>query len=101
MRRWKSEERFRFQKTELVIETLRRRDWEPRRKLLWLVTLAYGLLLSILSPPLFQARGSLLARWCQRADWRQLTAKSPLYRLRWALSRLWQIHPPQFSGCYP
>lgn len=101
VRRWKIEESFRFQQTELHIETLRLQSWEPRRKLLWLVTLAYGFLLFVLSPPLLPARTRLLANWCQRADWRQGTAKSPLYRLRWALSRLWQRHPPQFSGLQP
>jgi Transposase DDE domain len=100
-RRWKIEERFRFQKTELHIETLRLQGWEPRRKLLWLVTLAYGFLLFLLSPPLFAQRTKLVAHWCQRADWRQWTAKVPLSRLRWALSRLWHTHPPQFSGLLP
>jgi hypothetical protein len=27
--------------------------------------------------------------------------KGPVYRLRWALSRLWQTHAPRFSGCHP
>jgi hypothetical protein len=84
VRRWKIEEQFRFQKTELLIESLRLRDWEPRRKLLLLLTLAYGFLLSALSPPLLLARSQLLAKFCQRADWRLWTAKVPLYRLRWA-----------------
>jgi hypothetical protein len=101
VRRWKIEESFRFQKTELQIETLRLQDWEPHRKLLWLITLAYGYLVFLLSPPLLGERTKLLAHWCQRADWRQWTAKVPLYRLRWALSRLWQKHPPQFSGLRP
>lgn len=101
VRRWKIEESFRFQKTELLIETLRLRDWEPRRKMLLLVTLAYGFLLSVLSPSLWLARSRLLLHWCERADWRQWIAKAPLYRLRWALSRLWQKHPPQFAGCHP
>lgn len=34
-----------FQKTELLIESLHLRGWEARRKLLLLVTLAYGFLL--------------------------------------------------------
>ena len=101
VRRWKIEESFRFQKTELLIESLRLRDWEPRRKLLLLVTLAYGFLLSVLPPSLLLARSRLLVHWCQRADWRLWTAKVPLYRLRWALSRLWQTHPPRFSAWQP
>lgn len=60
--RWKIEEQFRFQKTELLIESLRLRDWEPRRKLLLLVTLAYGFLLWVLAPGLLLARSRLLVR---------------------------------------
>ena len=101
VRRWKIEESFRFQKTELQIESLRLQHWEPRRKMLLLVTLAYGFLLSVLAPSLLLARSRLFVHWCQRADWRLWTAKAPLYRLRWALSRLWQTHPPRFSGWQP
>ena len=100
-RRWKIEESFRFQKTELCIETLRLQQWEPRRKLLLLVALAYGFLLWMLAPPLLVARACLLNHWQQRADWRQWKAKLPVYRLRWALSRLWGSHPPAFSTCQP
>jgi hypothetical protein len=60
--RWKIEDQFRFHKTELLIESLRLRDWEPRRKLLLLVTLAYGFLLWVLAPRLFLARSRLLVR---------------------------------------
>jgi hypothetical protein len=101
VRRWKIEESFRFQKTELLIESLRLHDWEPRRKMLLVVTLAYGSLLSLLDPCLLLACCWLFVGWCPRADWRLWTAKVPLYRLRWALSRLWQTHPPRFSGCHP
>lgn len=101
VRRWKIEESFRFQKTELQIESLRLQDWESRRKMLFLVTLAYSFLLSLLVSSLSLACSHLLAQWCQRADWRLWTAKVPLYRLRWALSRLWQTHPPRFSSCRP
>ncbi len=101
--RWKIEEEFRFQKTELLIESLRLRDWEPRRKLLLLVTLAYGFLLWSLAPSLLRARAHLLVHWQQRADWRQWKATLPLYRLRWTLSRLWLTNPPSFvrSGWRP
>lgn len=99
--RWKIEEQFRFEKSELLIESLRLREWEPRRKLLLLVTLAYGFLLAALAPVLLLPRSQLLVRWQQRADWRQWRAKLPLYRLRWALSRLWLTHPPAFSLCQP
>jgi Transposase DDE domain len=101
VRRWKIEEQFRFQKSELHIASLRLQNWEPRRKMLLLVTLAYGFLLSLLACSLSLARSHLLLHWCQRADWRLARAKAPLYRLRWALSQLWQTHPPRFSGWRP
>lgn len=101
VRRWQIEESYRFQKGELQIESIRVQGWEPRRKLLLLVTLAYGYLLHLLSPPLGPLRDGLLAQWCQRADWRLRMVKVPLYRLRWALSRLWARHPPQVRGCQP
>ena len=96
--RWKIEEQFRFQKSALLIESLRLRDWEPRRKLLLLVTLAYGFLLSLLAPSLYLARSRLLMHWVPRADWRQWNATLPVYRLRWALSRLWLAQPPSFAA---
>jgi hypothetical protein len=100
-RRWKVEEQFRFQKCELLIESLRLQGWEPRRKLFLLLTLAYGFLLSALKASAYLARSRLLVHWGQRADWRQWKAKLPLYRLRWSLSRLWLTHPPSFSACRP
>jgi hypothetical protein len=101
VRRWQIEESYRFQKCELQIESIRVQGWEPRRKLLLLVTLAYGYLLHLLGPPQEPLREGLLKQWCQRADWRLRTVKVPLYRLRWALSRLWMRHPPQLRGCQP
>jgi hypothetical protein len=99
--RWKIEERFRFQQTELQIESLRLQDSSSRRNMLLLVTLASRCLLSLLVCSLSLARSHLLAQGCQRADWRLWTAKAPWYRLRWALSRLWQTHPPRFSNYHP
>jgi hypothetical protein len=99
--RWKIEESFRFQKCELLIESLRLQSWQARRKMLLLVTLAYGFLLAMLGPPLWLARCTLLLHWCQRADWRLWRAKVPLSRLRWALSQLWQAHPPRLAGWHP
>src|SRR5437660_4449062 len=76
--RWKIEESFRFQKCELLIESLRLQGWPARRKMLLLVTLAYGSLLAMLSPPLRRACCHLLQQWCQRADWRLWRVKAPL-----------------------
>jgi hypothetical protein len=82
--RWKIEESFRFQKGELLIDSVRLRSWQAQHKLLWLVTLAYGALLAMLSPPLWRARCRLLVQCCQRADRRLWRVKVPLYRLRWS-----------------
>lgn len=101
VRRWSIEESFRFQKSELLIQSLRLQGWEPRRKMLLLVTLAYGFLLWSLAPALILARQQLLRHWCQRADWRLCTVNVPLYRLRWALSRLWQTCPPRCTRWHP
>src|SRR5438067_8070181 len=92
--RWKIEESFRFQKCELLIESVRLRTWQAQRKLPLLVTLAYGSLLAMLSPPLRRACCCLLEHWCQRADWRLWRVKAPLYRLRWSLRRPLPPHPP-------
>jgi hypothetical protein len=95
LKRWKIEESYRFEKTELLIESVRLHDASARTKLLWLLTLAHGFLLRILSPPMFAARCRLLWHWDQRADWRLWQVQAPLARLRTALARLWQAHPPQ------
>lgn len=99
--RWKIEEQFRFDKAELQIETFRVRDEEAQNRLLMLVTLAASFLLSALAPPLLGARRRLFQHWCQRADWRLERVRMPLYRLRWALSRLWLAHPPRLRWCAP
>lgn len=100
-RRWKIEEYFRVEKSELRLETIRLQDLESQNKLLLLVTLACGFLFSLLCPALQQDRARLLKRWCQRSDWRLAQTKLPVYRLRWALSTLWSRSPPCFSACVP
>lgn len=97
--RWKIEEHFRFDKHELHIETFRVQDEEAQRKLLMLVTLAASFVLASLAPSLSPARTQLLRRWCQRSDWRLERVRMPVYRLRWALSRLWLAHPPRLRWC--
>ena len=58
------EERFRFQKSELQIASLRLQGWQARRTMLLLVTLASGFLLALLSASLWAARCRLLLQWC-------------------------------------
>jgi hypothetical protein len=91
-RRWQIEMSLRFDKCELAFESPRLRRWETQRRLLLLATLAYAFLLSLL---LFhQLLDWLLTTWCHRTGKWSLKVKTPLYRLRSALSRLWLSFPP-------
>ena len=87
-RRWQIEMAWRYNKSELAIESLRLWAWETRLKLLLIVALAYAFLLSLLAPWLHQLRPTLLAAWCHRTGKRSQDSLTPLYRLRTALSRL-------------
>lgn len=93
-RRWQVETSFRYGKSELRMESPRLQQWEPRRKLLLLVTLVYAFLLSLLDQAHDLLRQGLLDRWSHRTGRRARKTRAPLYRLRWALSRLWQCYPP-------
>lgn len=87
---------FRFQKSELALESPRLWNWERRLKLLLMVTLAYAFLLALLRlPP--EWRQQMLRRWCHRTGKRSRHTPTPLYRLRQALSNLFAAHPPDFA----
>jgi hypothetical protein len=93
-RRWQIELAWRLNKNELAIESVRVEDWEVRLKLLLLATLAYAFLLHLLDPSFDALRAQLLRKWCHRTGTRYRQVAEPLYRLRSALSRLWQAAPP-------
>ena len=93
-RRWQVETSFRYGKSELQMESPRVPQWEPRRKLLLVVTLVYAFLLSLLDHEHDLLRRWVLDRWSHRTGRRARQTRAPLYRLRWALSRLWQRYPP-------
>lgn len=95
-RRWQVEMTLRFSKSELAFESPRLLTWQPRHKLLLLVTLVYAFLLSLLSSAFYTLSCWLLANWCHRTGKRSRDVSAPLYRLRSALSRLWLTHPPPF-----
>lgn len=100
-RRWQIEMSIRFTKTELAFECPRLLKWESRMKFMWIATMAYAFLLSLLST-ISQPKGEwLLHHWCHRNGKRSRVIPTPLYRLRLALSALWLIfrpHPlPKFS----
>ena len=96
-RRWQIEMCFRYNKSELAMESPRVWDWESRLKLLLLVTLAYAFLLSLLHDAYESLREWVLRNYCHRTGKRHREATMALYRLRWALSRLWQAHHPTIS----
>ena len=100
-RRWQIELTFRFTKCELGMESPRLWKWENRIKLLLIVTLAYVFLLSLVHPLHLALRTWLLRHFCHRTGKRCREVTAPLYRLRWALSRLWQAYDPRAFLCLP
>lgn len=93
-RRWQVEMAFRFCKTELAMESPRLWRWDNRLKLLFIVTLVYAFLLTLLSASLDSLRLRLFRLCCHRTGKRYRISSIPLYRLRSALSRLWLDFPP-------
>jgi hypothetical protein len=93
-RRWQIEMAFRFTKTDLALESPRLWFWQNRLKLLFIATLAYAFLLSLLDYSLHDLTQWLLRFWCHRTGKRYRDASVPLSRIRSALSRLWISYPP-------
>ena len=93
-RRWQIECAWRYSKSELAMESPRVWTWERREKLLLMVTLVYAFLLSLLASEWEVMRVWLLHTWCHRTGKRSREVAAPLYRLRSALSRLWQAYLP-------
>lgn len=91
-RRWSIEQSLRFDKCELAFESPRSQRWESQHRLLLIATLAYTFLLSLLNWQ--ETLDWLLQNWCHRTGKWRLKVKTPLYRLRSALSRLWLAYPP-------
>ena len=57
---------YRYSKTELAMESPRLWSWERRLKLLFLATLAYAFLLSLLKLASPEMVEELLRDWCHR-----------------------------------
>jgi hypothetical protein len=93
-RRWQIECAWRYSKSELAMESPRVWTWERREKLLLMVTLVYAFLLSLLASAWEELRSWFLRVWCHRTGKRSREVAAPLYRLRSALSRLWQAYLP-------
>lgn len=92
-RRWQIESAWRYGKSELAMESPRLWSWERREKLLLLATLVYAFLLSLLVGQFDELRAMLLRHGCHRTGKRSREVPAPLYRLRSAISRLWQTYP--------
>lgn len=88
-RRWQIEMAYRFGKSELAMQSPRLWHWNEREKLLLMASLAYAFLLSLLRPEAEPERTLLLRRFCHRTGKRSRETPAPLYRLRAALSYLW------------
>jgi Transposase DDE domain len=93
-RRWQIEQMWRACKQELAFESPRLHEWEHRRRLLMLASLAYAFLLDLMRPPWEGTRDWLMHFWCRRTGaWTRQTLV-PFTRLRTALSQLWLAFSP-------
>lgn len=100
-RRWQIETSFRYAKCELALECPRLWSLEARLKLLGMVMLVYAFLLSLLDPLHQELVQALLRFKCHRTGKRCQSVLAPLYRLRWALSRLWDDYRPRLTCFLP
>ena len=96
MRRWRIEMAFRHLKSDMGIQSLRVYGWEERLKLLGLLTLAYGFLMTLMVESMRTARDWLLDFACPRRGSRLRLVEVPLSRVRVALSKLWLACPCWF-----
>jgi hypothetical protein len=101
LRRWQIELCWRFNKSELAMQSPRLWSWDNRLKLLMMVAICYSFLLSLLVPDEREQRSWLLRYWAHRTGSRCQHAIQPLYRLRAALSRLWLAFAPLFGWPMP
>lgn len=100
-RRWQIETSFRYGKCELAMESPRVWSMENRQKLLGMVALVYTFFLYLLEPFYKELLSQLLHLKCHRTGKRCQEVLAPLYRLRWALSRLWNDHRPLLESFLP
>ena len=97
MRRWAIEQTFRFNKSELALESPRLWFWENRQKIMGIVSLVYDFLLQMLRN--WRSIVSIIInKWCPRTGKRQLDTQLPLYRFRIALEHLFDNYVAQNSG---
>ena len=95
--RWQIEQMLRYGKSELGVESIRVRNWEPRHKLLALVGLAYAFLVELLD----DGKGLLVStilHWAHPTGRQPREAWRSLYRLRAGLAALWQKYTQNFQS---
>ncbi|WP_149404827.1 transposase [Dictyobacter arantiisoli] len=100
-RRWQIETSFRYGKCELAMESPRLWAFENRLKLLSLVTICYAFLIHILEPFYRDMVQAVLHLKCHRTGKRCRETLAPLYRVRWAISRLWDDAHPVLGSILP
>ncbi|WP_161975199.1 transposase [Tengunoibacter tsumagoiensis] len=100
-RRWQIEVSFRYGKCELGMESPRVWSLENRLKLLGMVTIVYAFLLHLLKPQYQYLLKAVLLLKCHRTGKRCQNIPTPLYRLRWAISRLWDDYHPLLGCLFP
>ena len=83
------------------MESPRLWSFENRLKLLGIVLLVYAFLLYLLEDVYKELVEALLRFKCHRTGKRCREALVPLYRLRWALSRLWDDTHPVLGSYLP
>jgi hypothetical protein len=93
--------RFRDGKSELALESPRLWSWENRLKILSMGVLVSSFLLHLLADLYSTLIESLLRLKCHRTGKRYKTTLVALYRIGWALSRLWDDACPILGGFYP
>jgi len=97
IRRWTIEQTFRFNKSELALESPRLWFWENRQKIMGIVSIVYDFLLHMVKN-WTSITNIVINKWCPRTGKRQLEAQLPLYRLRIALELLFAHYVAQNSG---
>ena len=100
-RRWQIETSFRYGKCELAMESPRVWAFENRLKLLGIVTIVYAFLLHLLNAVHQELVQTVLRLKCHRTGKRCRQVLAPLYRLRWAFSRLWDDSHPTLGSIFP
>lgn len=84
LRRWDIEQAFRFNKSELGIQSIRLWEWENRKKMMMLVILVYDFLLRFFRN-WENIAWACINQWMKRTGKRLTKTRQPLYRLRNAL----------------